>query len=89
MVSYRVEVLPSAAEAIRRLPSKKIQRQVVSRIDRLGTDPRPSKYKVLEGNSGLCRVRAGDYRIIYKIEDGRLLVTVVRVGDRKHIYRGI
>jgi len=89
MASYTVVLLPSASEAIRRLPSMKIQRQVVSRIERLSVDPRPRGYKVLEGDSGFCRVRSGDYRIIYRTEEGRLVVTVVRVGGRKDVYRGV
>lgn len=87
MASYTVLLMPSAREAIRRLPNRKIQRQIVSRIERLGVNPRPKGYKVLRGANGLCRIRSGDYRIVYRIEDQRLIIAVVRVGDRKDVYR--
>jgi len=89
MASYAVLLLPSAREAIRRLPSKKLQRQIVNRIERLGVDPRPQGCKVLHGGKKLCRIRSGDDRIIYKIEDRQLIVVVVRVGDRKDVYKGL
>ncbi|NLF33207.1 MAG: type II toxin-antitoxin system RelE/ParE family toxin [Planctomycetes bacterium] len=89
MASYTVVLRPSAREAIGRLPNRKIQRQIVARIERLGLDPRPRGYKVLHGGKGLCRIRSGDYRIIYRIEDRQLIVAVVRVGGRKDVYQGL
>ena len=57
------------------------------RIDALATDPRPSGVKKLGGAEDLYRLRSGDYRVIYLIEDRIITVTVVRVGHRRDIYR--
>jgi mRNA interferase RelE/StbE len=52
----------------------------------LATNPRPANCKKLKGFKGLYRIRAGDYRIIYRIEDNALIIEVIRIGDRKDIY---
>ncbi len=56
-------------------------------IDGLAIDPRPSGVVKLSGEENLYRVRAGDYRIVYSIQDAALLVLIVKVGDRKDVYR--
>ena len=43
----------------------------------------------IKGAPGICRVRAGNYRIIYQINDATLIVLVVKIGDRKDVYRGM
>jgi mRNA interferase RelE/StbE len=48
--------------------------------------PRPSGCKKLKGGEGLYRIRVGDYRVIYEIEDAKLVVVVVKIGNRKDIY---
>ena len=62
------------------------------RIDRklleLASDPRPQGFKVLQ-ESGLCRVRVGDWRIIYSIEDDKVIVLVVRIAPRGGAYRDL
>jgi mRNA interferase RelE/StbE len=50
-------------------------------------DPRPPGARQLAGSDGLWRVRVGDYRVIYSIEDRRLVVIVIRVGHRREVYR--
>ena len=75
-----------AARAIRRL-DRGAQRQVVTKLERLADNPRPPGSKKLEGTDGLYRVRVGDHRIVYRIEDQVLLVLVVRVAHRSDVYR--
>jgi mRNA interferase RelE/StbE len=58
----------------------------VTRVEALEADPRPSGCKKLT-NSELWRIRVGDYRVVYSIEDAKLVVLVVRVGHRREIYR--
>jgi mRNA interferase RelE/StbE len=82
---YEVGILPSAAKAIAKLPLKARVR-IVAAIDALAENPRPHGVKKLKGEADLYRVRVGEFRIIYQIEDRRLIVTVVRVGDRKEVY---
>ncbi len=86
MASYRLFLKPSAAKEIEAIPTKKDRQRVVSRIRSLATDPRPPGCQKLSG-AEKYRVRQGRYRILYTIEDDRLIVFVVRVGDRRDVYR--
>ena len=86
MGRYAVEVATSAVKALRDLP-RTDQRRVAARIDALAEDPRPPGVEKLEGADDLYRIRAGDYRIVYRIEDKRLLVLVIRIGHRREVYR--
>ena len=85
-VEYRIELLPSAETELVKLP-KKARAQVARKIDGLAKEPRPSGCKQLRAADGLYRIRSGDYRVVYRIEEGRLLVLVVRVGIRRDVYR--
>ena len=76
----------AAAKEIERLPTKKLRRAIVARIRSLATDPRPPGCVKLSG-ADKYRVRHGAYRILYRIEDDRLIVVVVRVAHRKSAYR--
>ncbi len=84
-MSYRIEVRPAAARALKRIhPSDR--KRVQGAIALLGRDPRPTGAKSLRGRDGM-RVRVGDYRIIYTVRDDVLLVVVVDLGHRREIYR--
>ena len=83
---YRVEVSRPAARQIEAL-DKTTQARIISRLEALEGDPRPSAAKKLKGERGTWRVRVGDYRIVYAIEDNRLLILVVKVGHRREVYR--
>lgn len=87
-MAYRVELSPGAQRDFRKLP-KHIQPQITKKIDALTHEPRPHGAEMLSGTDRLYRVRAGDYRVIYQIQDKVLLVLVVRIGDRKEIYKRI
>ena len=63
--------------------------RVDSDIQALADNPRPEGVKKLKGSGDLYRIRSGVFRIIYQIEDIRLIVLIVKVGDRKDIYRGL
>ncbi|MBI4617220.1 MAG: type II toxin-antitoxin system RelE/ParE family toxin [Planctomycetes bacterium] len=83
---YRVEFAPAALRALRALP-RDVQRRLRPRIDALTEDPRPAGARKLSGAETLYRVRAGEYRVVYAVEDDRLLVLVVRIGHRRDVYR--
>jgi len=83
---YAVEFKPQAAKFIAAQP-KKIQRQLIAHIEALAVNPRPVGCKLLYTEEKLYRIRSGNYRIIYQIQDKILLVVIVKVGDRKDIYR--
>lgn len=85
---YTVEIDTKAAKEIRALP-RQDQRRIIAKAQALGGNPRPPGCVKLSGVSRLWRIRVGVYRIIYQIEDDRLLVTVVRVGHRRDVYRDV
>src|SRR5262245_50272657 len=84
--TYRVEISRPAYKQLDGLPPK-LARRIAKKINSLETNPRPHGVEKLEGEVDLYRVRVGDYRVIYSIEDERLLVLVIRIGDRKDVYR--
>ena len=85
-MAYTVEFLPSAARALAALP-KDVQKRIARRIDALAENPRPPGVKVLQGGEGFLRLRISDYRVIYRIEESRLVVLVVKIGHRREVYR--
>ena len=85
MTPYRVEVLPAALRALRRVDAQHRDR-IRGAIELLAVDPRPPASRPLRGRDAY-RVRVGDYRIIYTIEDAVLLVVVVTLGHRRDVYR--
>ncbi|MHC4878209.1 MAG: type II toxin-antitoxin system RelE family toxin [Planctomycetota bacterium] len=82
---YRVELAP-AADRQRRKLTVDVQKRIVRALEQLETDPRPSGVRKLQGEDNLWRLRVGDYRVLYTIEDDRLLVLVVRVANRRDAY---
>jgi len=86
MATYRIEVSATAERQIRRLP-RTDQVRVIRVIRALSTDPRPPGCRKLSGHDDVFRVRIGRYRVLYSIEDRRLVIIVLKVGDRKDVYR--
>ncbi len=82
---YRVIVLSSAQREVKRLP-REVQALITAHITALGTNPRPHGVKKLVGRDEY-RIRVGDYRIIYTVDDDIVTVTVIRVGHRSDVYR--
>ena len=85
-MSYNILFKPSVERDFKRLPAH-IQEKILSEIALLSEDPRPAGAVKLKGSDNLYRVRVGDYRIIYAVEDAFLVVLVVEIGHRKEIYR--
>jgi mRNA interferase RelE/StbE len=85
-VLYQIEFSRQADRQFRNLPSQ-IQQRLKSKIDSLANTPRPHGSEKLSGTEPLYRIRVGDYRIVYAVEDERLLVLVVKVGHRREVYR--
>lgn len=83
-MTYRIELRPAAARALKRVDHQDRDR-IRGVIALLAENPRPPGAKALQGRSGL-RVRVGNYRIIYTIQDDVLLVVVVSLGHRSDIY---
>ena len=84
-MEYEVILEAAARRQIKKLP-KSVQATLLARITDLGTDPRPSGCKKLKGKQNEYRIRSGNYRVIYSIEDKALIVRVIRAGHRKDAY---
>jgi len=87
-MAFRIYLTKAAAKDLAAVPKKSLQ-HIDTTIRSLANNPRPHGAIKLQGSDDLYRIRKGDFRIIYKIEDEALIVTVVRVGNRKNVYRGI
>jgi mRNA interferase RelE/StbE len=85
---YEIEVTKAARKDLAALP-RNILEAVDACIQALASNPRPLGCKKLKGGRGLYRMRVGDYRIIYTIADGKLVIVIVRVGNRRDVYRSI
>lgn len=85
MASYRIEIKRTAAKELAQVPPKDRGR-IVSRVQALADDPRPAGAEKLSGQERY-RVRQGDHRILYEIEDDILRVVVVKIGHRRNVYR--
>jgi len=85
MASYRIVFKKSVAKDLRQIPKKDIQR-IFNRIDNLKEDPRPAGVEKLSSDEKY-RIRQGNYRILYMIEDEIITVTIVKVGHRRDVYR--
>ncbi|HKL17521.1 MAG TPA: type II toxin-antitoxin system RelE/ParE family toxin [Desulfobacter sp.] len=87
-MNYHVEVKRSAAKALKKIP-KADQKRIADKIDSLAEDlPNPDTTK-MKGNNPFHRIRVGEYRIIYEIQEDVLLILVVKIGHRKDIYRNL
>ena len=83
---YKILFTSSARKGLKSVP-KKDQRRILGVIEKLATNPRPEGVKVLQGVEGLLRLRVGNYRIVYQVKDEVLEVLIIRIGDRKDVYR--
>lgn len=83
---YKVTIKKSAARAIAKLPRNVVNR-LLPPLKKLADDPRPPGAKKLQGETDLWRIRIGNYRVVYSIEDTILIVDVIQVAHRKDIYR--
>ncbi len=84
MENYNIKIKKSASKEIAKLPQI-ILKRILSKIQALSSEPRLSGCKKLSADEKY-RVRVGNYRILYSIEDEKLIVFIVKVGHRKDIY---
>ena len=85
MANYRLQIKQSAAKELEAVPQKD-RRRIVRRIAALAKDPRPPGCEKLSGQEKY-RVRQGDYRIVFAVDDEELNVVVVKIGHRRDAYR--
>jgi mRNA interferase RelE/StbE len=87
-MAYAIEFRPAARKAVDRLDNT-IFRRISPRIDALAADPRPPRCVKLAGHPSLYRIRIGDWRVVYEVNDDRQIVTVTIVAHRGESYRGL
>ena len=85
-MTYRILLAPKAVRQLRKFDPP-VRRRIQAAVELLAEDPRPPAATQLVGGAGEWRVRTGDYRIVYQIEDDELLVLVLRAAHRREIYR--
>jgi mRNA interferase RelE/StbE len=85
--AYSLRIKTSAGRELERVASKRDRGRIVSRIGALAGDPRPPGCEKLAGASNAWRVRQGDYRILFTIDDEIRLVEVFKIGHRREVYR--
>ncbi|MFN2385448.1 MAG: type II toxin-antitoxin system RelE/ParE family toxin [Thermoanaerobaculia bacterium] len=87
MGRYSLSVKASAAREIEAVGQKKDRQRIVARIQSLAEDPRPQGCEKLAGSSDLHRIRVGNYRIVYSIDEKPPVVMIFKIGHRKDVYR--
>ena len=87
MGRFKILIKRSAAKELEEIAGRKDRVRITRRILALADDPRPAGVEKLSGTSEKYRLRQGDFRILYEIQDDALVVFIVRVGNRKDVYR--
>jgi mRNA interferase RelE/StbE len=85
MAKYKIEIKKSAVKELNNLPINELKK-IVQKIQNLADNPRPSGCKKLTGEEKY-RIRSGNYRILYIIEDNILIIYIVKIGHRREVYR--
>ena len=86
MANYKIEVTSTAEKSLKKIPKKDIQK-IVEAIQVLAISPFPEGCRNLKGEEDAYRVREGKYRIIYEVIDNKLIVLVLKIGNRKDFYK--
>ncbi len=84
-MTYSIEILRSAQKELGKIGLRDRER-IINAIRLLAIDPRPPSCRKLSGRPA-WRIRVGSYRVIYEVDDGRIVVTVIAIGHRREVYR--
>lgn len=87
MARYSLQIKRSASQELEAVAQKSDRQRLVSRIQALASNPRPPGSEKLAGHADRYRVRQGDYRVVYSIDDAEQIVLIVKVGHRREVYR--
>jgi len=86
MARHELEITRTAEKKLQSLPLSDQQR-VAAAMRKLATDPRPRGCRKLTGYDDIFRIRVGRYRIIYSVEDSKLIILILKIGHRQDIYQ--
>jgi mRNA interferase RelE/StbE len=81
---YKIYIKPTAVKELQKIPKRDVKR-IIEKIQGLSSNPRPSGCEKLAADEKY-RVRQGRYRIIYAVEDDKLVILVIKIGHRKDVY---
>lgn len=85
--TYTIDFAPRTEQQLNLIP-KDLRKLIFDRIEKLRTNPRPEGVEPLQGiEKGLFRIRQGNYRIVYSIQDQKLLILILRIVHRKEVYK--
>jgi len=87
VAGYRLIIKKSAAKELEQVEPRTLRRRLVAAIEALAVDPRPTGCEKLAAAAEAYRIRQGDYRAVYAIDDKARVVSVVKVGHRREVYR--
>jgi len=87
VADYKLVIKRSAAKEIESIGQKKTRKRIVQRIQELAENPRPIGCEKLSGRHPRYRIRQGPFRILYEFKDDELVVYVVKVADRRDVYK--
>ena len=89
MTRYRLDYEPTARKQLRAVWDRRLKAPLQAALADLTVDPRPPGCEKLSGFKHHWRIRVGDWRVVYRIEEGRLVVMIVTVAPRGGVYRGL
>jgi mRNA interferase RelE/StbE len=87
VAKYSLSIKRAAAQELEAVAQRSDRQRLVARIEALAEDPRPAGCEKLAGQSDRYRVRQGDYRVVYSVDDAERVVLIVKVGHRREVYR--
>ncbi|MEZ5501064.1 MAG: type II toxin-antitoxin system RelE/ParE family toxin [Steroidobacteraceae bacterium] len=87
MASYSLLIKPSAGKELAALGSKTDRQKIIAKVQALAADPRPRGSEKLAGYSDRYRIRQGNYRVVYLIDESASTVTIYKIGHRREVYR--
>ena len=84
---YAVYLKPAAERALKKILDQTARRRIARAIDGLAATPRPAGAVTIQSSDGLRRIRIGDYRVIYTLEQATRTVLIATIGHRRDVYR--
>ncbi len=87
-MTYRIEFKKAAAKSLKRIP-KADQKRIAEKIDSLSENLPAQEITKMKGDNPFHKIRVGNYRIVYEIQDDLLVILIVKIGHRKYIYRNL
>lgn len=87
-MTYSIRILREANRSLAKLP-RSVQERIDAAVDDLSDNPRPAGAERLTSEDPIYRIRIGDYRALYTVDDDEHIVSILRIGHRRDVYRGI